>query len=367
MSTPLRITFILPGVARPNGGYRVVYQYATGLARKGHRVTVIHCEQPEGDLVRIHSLRERLRSSARAWRYRAGPNWFDFPAGVSVREVARMSAEQVPPADVVIATGVQTAHLVASACIAQGAVGIYFIQGYEDWAGGREFLLGTWSLPLYRVAVASWLVAIGRNQGLDVSLVPNAIDIREFPPGPSAAERTVDLTAMVSDQAVKRTDLVQGLATALLRRRPELKIATFGTCPRPLGLPTEVDHLQSPTRSRLAQLYRTTKVYLCASDQEGWGLPAAEAMASGAAVVSTLNDGVQEYGKDVARFVPVGELAPMLDAVMALLSDVPEATRLGKLGVDRMRRYSADDAVNLFEAELLKAITQGRLPFGSEL
>lgn len=359
MNSPMRVTFVLPGVARPNGGYRVVYQYASGLARMGHRVTVIHCERPEGDLVRVHTVRERLRSNARAWRYRAGPKWFDFPADVSVREVARMSARQVPPADVIIATGVQTAHLVANACLAQRAVGMYFIQGYEDWAGGQEFLLGTWRLPLYRVAVASWLVAIGHKQGLDVNLVPNAIDIREFSPGPPVIDRTVDLAAMVSDQAVKRTDLVEGVAAGLLDRRPGLKIATFGTCSRPPGLPAGIDHVRSPTRARLAQLYRATKVYLCASDQEGWGLPAAEAMASGAAVVSTLNDGVQEYGKGVAQFVPVGELTPMLDAVLTLLSDSSEATRLGQLGVKRMREYSADDATSLFEAELLRAVAQG--------
>lgn len=39
----MRITFILPDVTPiPNGGVKVVYEYANHLAARGHTVTVVH-------------------------------------------------------------------------------------------------------------------------------------------------------------------------------------------------------------------------------------------------------------------------------------------------------------------------------------
>lgn len=359
MGRGLRITFLLPGVARPNGGYRVVYQYASALAAHGNLVSVIHAEVLEGDLVRIQGSRENFRAIGRSWMHRKGPSWFKFPSNMSVREVYRLSASDVPASDVIVATGVQTAHLASFASNLQDAAGVYFLQAYEEWAGGEDFVRQTWELPLYRIAVARWLVAIGASRGLRVALVPNAVDTNEFPLGPPVAQRTVDLTSMVSEQSVKRTDLVVNVMQALLFKRPMSSLVTFGTCPRPAGLPEQVRHFRSPARSHLSNIYMQSKIYLCTSDEEGWGLPVAEAMSSGASVVSTLNSGVQEFGKGVVCFVPVGRWEPMLEAVEELLGDSEQIQRMANLGSARMRSYSSADAARLFGNELLKAAELG--------
>ena len=52
MINSLRITFVLPFAGTyPCGGPKVVYEYANGLTRKGHLVTVVHPALTRADTV----------------------------------------------------------------------------------------------------------------------------------------------------------------------------------------------------------------------------------------------------------------------------------------------------------------------------
>ena len=147
---------------------------------------------------------------------------------------------------------------------------------------------------------------------------------------------------------------------------PGLRSVAFGTCARPEGLPRGVDYLRSPPKEVLAQLYRSSKVYLCTSDTEGWHLPPAEAMSSAAAVVSTDIGGVMAYARGVSLTAPAGDAPGLAARVQELLDDPDRCQALATAGMERIRSYDGRSAAAAFEQVALAAWRQdqadGRSP-----
>ncbi|WNB85208.1 glycosyltransferase family 4 protein [Cellulomonas sp. ATA003] len=233
-----------------------------------------------------------------------------------------------------------------------GPAGAYLIQHFEDWLADRAYVEETWRLPLRRLVVSGWLLRTAEQMGLTAEHVPNAIDAAEFPAGPPTDERPASVLALVSPHAWKRTDLVEGVYRQLGVSHPGVRLATFGVGPRPSGLPDSAVHHQNPSRAALRDLYRSSRVYLCASDSEGWGLPPAEAMSSGSAVVSTDLPSIREYADGVALFAPVGDGAELYRLVSELLDDGAECRRRGLAGVERMRAAGLDRSAAQLEGIL---------------
>lgn len=348
--SPLRVTIVLPGVAlHPVGGYKVVYQYANHLAAAGHHVAVLHLRPGKpGDRGRSTLRRTAVRTAYALARHRR-PGWFPLDRRVTVLNGATQDPALVPASDVVVATSVRTAHFVDRVSRATSARGYYFLQHYEDFTAPATLVDETWRLPLRKIAVAEWLAAHARTLGEDAVVVPNAPDLDRFVPGAPIGERDRAVVAMVSDQTWKRTDLVTQVMAGLATAAPGTRLTTFGTCARPAGLPSHVDHVRDPAPEVLAGLYRQARVYLCASDYEGFGLPVAEAMASGTGVVSTDNGGVRSFAGDAVRYAPVGDGPSLLARTLELLADEDLCAATADAGCTSIRAYGVDDAARAFE------------------
>ena len=85
---------------------------------------------------------------------------------------------------------------------------------------------------------------------------------------------------------------------------------------------------RSGLQRRIARPYNRASVFLLSSRYEGWGLPAAEAMACGAAVVATRCGGVEDFVHDERNglLAPVADPRTLADATLRLLRD--ESTRV---------------------------------------
>ena len=95
------------------------------------------------------------------------------------------------------------------------------------------------------------------------------------------------------------------------------------------------------SQAELADLYRRAAVVAAPSVFEGFGLPTAEAMACGAAVVVTDGGALPEVAGDAGVVVPVGDAAVLGDAISALLRDEDRRRELGVRAVERARtRFS---------------------------
>jgi glycosyltransferase involved in cell wall biosynthesis len=343
-----RISFILPSYPRnPIGGYKMVFLYANHLARCGHDVSVLNMRTRELSATPIHK-KLVLRAAYRAGRTHR-PRWFTFEPTVQVLNHVEMQRELIPPSDLVIATSVATADVVHSLAD-PGCRTLYFIQGFEDFTHSPEEVIRTWSLPMRRIAVSAWLADIAGKHGLATTLVENGVDRSCFSPGPAQADRPPSVLAMVSDKRLKRTDIVEAVYQGLTAALPSVRLVTFGTCERPASLPSSATHVVDPQVNALARLYQQSQVFLCASDFEGFGLPALEAMSCGAAVVSTDNGGVPAFAGSAARYARPGNIDELLTMTVGLLRDEADRAALASLGLARATELSLESAARGFES-----------------
>ena len=132
----MRINFILPGPGNvPVGGFKIVYEYASRLAIRGHRVTVVHQALRRLD----RGLHYRYWRMLRYWERRLTRSyrpdkWFRLHPEVDLLWVPMPDSGGVPVGDVVVATSWETAEMVADYPRDRGRK-FYLIQHVEDWSG----------------------------------------------------------------------------------------------------------------------------------------------------------------------------------------------------------------------------------------
>jgi glycosyltransferase involved in cell wall biosynthesis len=162
--------------------------------------------------------------------------------------------------------------------------------------------------------------------GLRVSVVPNAIDPTMFTP----------------------SDAVVGRRIALMpRKRPDEADQVLRLLGRRLD-GWEVDVIEGGSERDTAERLRAAAVFLAFGHREGFGLPAAEAMASGCYVIGFPAFGGREIF-DPAFSCPVedGDVLAMARATAGVLEQFErEPASIRRMGADAMahirRRYAPD-------------------------
>ena len=126
----------------------------------------------------------------------------------------------------------------------------------------------------------------------------------------------------------KRIDVLLEVAAAVRREWPTARLARAGgplTEPQrrraeSLGLAGALVELPRLDRRTLAAVYRRADLVLQPSEAEGFGLPLAEALACGAAVLASDLEALREVGGDAADYRPVGDVPAWADAAAELLA-----------------------------------------------
>lgn len=354
----MRVEFVLPRsfADYPIGGYAVVYQYANRLAARGHEVRVQHVVN------RYPSVFERrYRAIRRRWTEK-GPHlarWFTFNPAVQLISRDQIDAGACRRADAVIATAWQTAQELGRIGIGLRN-GFYLLQHYETWAGDPAVVDATWRLPLTHLAIAHWLVDLSEHLAPELPRfhVPNGIDPAEMfverPPG----ERDPKAVGMLWHDAAWKGSATGLAAWSAARMIIEgLTLTVFSAFPRPEGIDEAITWLHQPSRERLRRFYNDTAVFVSPSLSEGWGLPATEAMACGAALVSSDIPAVRDYADDTdsVLFRP-GDADDLTRVLVDLVADVPRRTALAEAGASRIHQdFTWDVATDRFEEALITA------------
>ncbi|GJL97920.1 MAG: glycosyl transferase family 1 [Hyphobacterium sp.] len=172
----------------------------------------------------------------------------------------------------------------------------------------------------------------------------NGIDLEVFCPD-ETAKRDVDLIAATAsaDVPIKGLDVMMRAFVELAGQNPDLKLEMIGQLRdgparqilTQTGLLDRVTCRSGVTREEIANLYRRAGVVVCPARFEGFGFPAAEAMACGAPVVASDGGALPEVVGDAGNIVPAGDSAALVTAIRAVLNEPDLARQMGEAGALR--------------------------------
>jgi glycosyltransferase involved in cell wall biosynthesis len=105
----------------------------------------------------------------------------------------------------------------------------------------------------------------------------------------------------------------------------------------------------------LAELYSRCAIFCYPSLGEGFGLPVLEAMAAGAAVVTSDRSSLPEVGGDAVEYVDPESVTDIADALQRLLRDPGRRAELGRRGTARAQEFTWDRTAGMALAALERA------------
>ena len=363
------VTFVLPGRGLvPVGGFKVVYEYANGLARRGWHVQVVH----PGILTAqdVDGINTSFFRRGRCWLayqrrkitkdYRPDA-WFNVSSEVELLCTKTPQIRHMPKSDAWIATAWPTAPWVATY---RGA-GLYLIQHFETWCGTETEVVSTWRLPLRKIVISRWLEDIGRSLDEKTEYIPNGLDFRAFGLDTGIGERDPCTVAMLyhTSQWKGSADGLQALYRAK-QLVPGLRAFLFGLFAPPPELPSWIRYYQNPPQQTLREIYNRAAVFLAPSWTEGWPLPPAEALQCGAALVATDIGGHREYAHhaETALLSPPNNPDALASNLVSMINDQDQRLQLARKGHAYIQQFTWDRAVTSFEASLEEALAEVHYP-----
>ncbi len=357
----MKITFVLPPV-NLSGGIRSTAVLARHLIKRGHEVSAICPAQPQP------RFRQQMRSLLKGQELfstpKRKPSEFDL-VDVPLRVLDRyrpVRDDDIPDADVVVATWWETAEWVAKLSQSKGAK-VYFIRHHEIHEYlPQERVAATYLLPLHKITISQWLIDVMLTQYGDpyVSLVPNAIDTQKYY-APSRNKQPVPTVGMMySQKSWKGCDISLKAFSLAAEKIPNLHLVAFGSEEHSpdLPLPSGTEYIRQPPQDQIKELYAKCDAWLFGSRLEGFGRPILEAMACRTPVISTpagaapelLSDGggilvKSEDPEDMAKAII--QICNFSDSEWQAMSDAAYA---------KATSYTWDNAAELCEVAFSKAI-----------
>ena len=219
--------------------------------------------------------------------------------------------------------------------------------------------------------------------GLDpdrIQPIPLGVDQATFTPRPGAQKAAQRLISTASsDTPLKGLPILLHSYHQLLQTHPDLELVVIGKLRdgaakktiADLGLEQRVVFKHGLTREALAEEFRQATIAVTPSLYEGFGLPAAEAMSCGTAVIVTNGGALPEVAGDAGIIVPKGNpealarsIADLLDnpsrreAVAERVSNARIPVSIGNIShrnisicFDRPSRRDADGAIQISRLE----------------
>lgn len=354
----MKINFILPFKARrPAGGFRVMYEYANRLARRGYDVHITYPIETAYMNYRLpYAMRYALSKIERFYTNR----WFKFDRSISMSYVPEVDEKYVVDADIVIATWWSTVLEMDKLSPKKGKK-INLIQGFENWEGRVDLLYKSYDLPdVTNIVVASYLHDIVRQHTRKpIEIIHNAISRDDFGLDTPIENRNKYKVAMTySTQEIKGSKYGLEALMQAKEQVPELEAELFGVCAAPDNLPDWITYHRNP--KNLREIYNRTSIFLSNSFTEGFPLTPAESLFCGCALICTDIDGHKEFAldNDTALLVEVKNVDQMASKIVELVKDDYKRITLASRGNIYIKRFVWDNSVDKMERVINKRLSE---------
>jgi len=335
-------------VRSQGGSHRVAYEYANYFAKDLHNVRLIY----PNNLSKFPKKRPLIQWFKNVANYferkvlNRKLSWFEFDSSIEKLFIPDLTEEYIPDADIVIATAWQVAEYMAEYSETKGAK-FYIIHHDESLSGyPLERVRATWELPFYKVAVSNWtyesVLAISPD---NLIYIPNGINNNLYTLNKLIESRPLCVCMAYSPRKIK--DIQTGLKAICIAKEkfPELTVKLFGYFPESDNIPDWVQYYRKKSDIFLVEeIYNQSSVYLCSSLFEGFGLPVAEAMACGCAVVTTDCGGVRDFciDRETALMCSPSDDYNLSENLCLLLQDSDLRVRIATNGKNYIKDFTWD-------------------------
>jgi glycosyltransferase involved in cell wall biosynthesis len=362
----MKLSFVAPTTTQPSGGVAMIFEFASTMAARGHEVYVHHgavypsglsalpCPGPEGQEAFLQA--DAARSSRAATL--ADVVWFDFAEGVEHRFLTpgAVNFDELAEADVFFA---YYAGMPASK-----GLPVIPIQGYRMLPDAIE--AATFLAPCPKILVASWLTDIGRNLGApaeELIHIPLGIRHNKYRLQRPVSGRNPTVSFCFSEHPRKGAPIAIEVLERAARAEPKLQVASFGVSGPPQNWPSCWSFSVNPPQETLiTEIYNSCRVFLCTSDVEGFGLTNIEAMACGAALVTTNNGGSRDYAHngETALVAETGDIDTLVEHVLDLIRHEDRCNSIAQAGVDFVQHFQWERTGELLDEFLEQYSTDPR-------
>lgn len=345
----MKICFVLPRFTRrPIGGFKIVYEYANRLCTSGDKVCFLFVND---NVFLEYKVPRILKSLCSNIMTQLEPRW--FPLNKSIRKISGIHSikNKLQDVDVCIATGAETVAVckkvfpLASKC--------YLIQDFETWVMSEKELFETFNAGFKNIVVSSWLEKLVDAHSDEKSiLIKNPIDLTVYRPIVPIQQRNEHSIGLLYHSG-EHKGLKYSLAALekLKELYPDLEVYMFGTSEPKVEVPGLVRFVKDASQKETVELYNEVSVFMCSTINEGYGLTAMEAMACGAAVVSSDYEGIHEYGINGVNCLlsPLRDVNAMVANVSKLFEDNDLRYLIANQGVSSLKEYDWEAAFKKFK------------------